>query len=296
MRILLTGATGFIGAHLGETLARSHDVLGIAWSAPELPDFQTQRVDLTEREAARKLLTDFPAELVIHAAAMSRVIDCEAQASRAEEINVHSTQRLAEHAAARGARLVFFSSDMVFPGEAGYYTEQNNPSPRNVYGRTKLRAEKAVLAASSRNLVLRLNLVIGKSAGLGTSFTDRILTDIRTDGKAALFVDQFRSPIHVRSVVSAVEKLMNSEISGVLHLGGPQRLRRAEIGRALCRAAVIEEGKIEEISYLTHAQSPVLPRDTSFGISRRESEMRELEIRPIEEELAIDFRRERILT
>jgi dTDP-4-dehydrorhamnose reductase len=296
MRILLTGATGFVGAHLGEALAQSHDVLGIAWSSSRRPDFETLRADLTEPDAARSLLRDFLADLVIHAAAISRVIDCEAQPSRAEELNVHCTKRLAEQSAATGARLFFFSSDMIFPGDTGYYTEQDNPSPRNVYGWTKLRAEKAVLEANSRNLVIRLNLVVGKAVGLGTSFTDRILADIQTNGKAALFEDQFRSPIHVRSVVSAVRALLKREISGILHLGGPQRLSRAEIGKALFRATGIEERKLQGISYLTHPNSAILPRDTSFARGRRESEIPELNIQPIEQELAMDFRGERTLT
>ncbi|MFH1010538.1 MAG: SDR family oxidoreductase [bacterium] len=295
MRILITGATGFIGAHLAVALAESHDVLGTAGNSPHLPGFPTRRVDLAESNAVRGLLRDFPADVILHAAAMSRVLECEAQAARAEQVNVAATEALAQQATAR-ARLLFFSSDMVFSGDEGYYTEEDSPSPRNVYGWTKWRAEKAVLAASSQNLVIRLNLVVGKARGFGISFTERILKDIRKKGKATLFADQYRSPIHVRSVVSAIAELIESEVSGLLHLGGPQRLSRAELGRALCRAAGIEEKAVEESSYLNHPQSALLPRDTSFGRGRRETQLPQLAVQSVEKELRMDFRREEILT
>jgi dTDP-4-dehydrorhamnose reductase len=295
MRVLITGASGFIGAQLGRTLAKTHDVLGVAWTSRHSPDFPTCRLDLTEQDASRKLLHGFPADVVIHAAAMSRVVECEEHPAKAEEINVHATRELAREAAAHGARFLFFSSDMVFSGETGYYTEQSPPSPQNAYGRTKLRAEAAVLEANPRHLVVRLNLVVGRGEGFGTSFSERILEKIGKRGKASLFADQFRSPIHVRSVVSAVVLLMEKGVTGILHLGGPQRLSRAELGRALCRAAGIEEERIEEVSYLSHPQAALLPRDTSFGVGRREVEVPELGVRPIETELAADYEKERVV-
>ncbi|MBM3325185.1 MAG: SDR family oxidoreductase, partial [Calditrichaeota bacterium] len=296
MRILVTGATGFVGAHLAAALAESHDVLGIAGENPSLPAFPTRRANLAEPNAARELLRGFPADVVLHAAAMSRVLECETQAVRAEQVNVGATEALAQKAAEIRARLFFFSSDMVFSGEKGHYTEEDMPSPRNIYGWTKWRAEKVVLAAGPKNLVVRLNLVVGKSRGFGTSFTERILQDLRTRGSAALFADQYRSPIHVCSVVSVVAKLIESEVSGLLHLGGPQRLSRAELGRALCRAAGITEKAIEECSYWSHPQWSLLPRDTSFGKGRRETQLPQLEIRRVEEELEMDFQSEGILT
>jgi hypothetical protein len=99
----------------------------------------------------------------------------------------------------------------------------------------------------------------------------------------------------VRSVVAAVCWLVGREVSGVLHLGGPQRLSRAELGRALCRAARIDEKTIVENSYLTHSQAALMPCDTSFGRGRREVELPELDVRPVEVELAADYREERIL-
>jgi dTDP-4-dehydrorhamnose reductase len=295
MRVLLTGATGFIGAHLGETLAKTHEVLGVGWTSGKLPEFPACRVDLTEPDASEKLLNRFRADIIIHAAALSRVVDCESQPEKANKINWHATRELAFRAALHGVRFLFFSSDMVFSGETGGYTEQSPPSPQNVYGWTKLRAEAAVLEANARNLIIRLNLVVGKGTGFGTSFTERILEEIRGSGKASLFADQFRSPIHVRSVVSVIASLMERDISGILHLGGPQKLSRAELGRALCRATGMPEGTIEEISYMSHPLAHQMPRDTAFGIGRREVEFPELKVQPLEIELAADFEKERVI-
>ncbi len=291
MRILLTGATGFIGAHLGAALNTNHDILGIAGENPRSPGFSVQRANLTDQRATRDLLREFAADMIIHSAALSRILECEAYPKKAEEINVIATRTLTEEAASRGAKMIFFSSDMVFSGQKGNYTEQDTPSPINVYGRTKLRAEKIVLDTNPQNLVVRLNSVVGASRGFGASFSERILSDIRKQGKVQLFTDQFRSPIHVRSVISVVTRLIAKNAVGVLHLGGPQRLSRAELGRALCRAAGIPEEAIEENSYRSHQHAALFPHDNSFGIGRREIEMPELQVQTVEKEFAEDNRR-----
>lgn len=177
---------------------------------------------------------------------------------------------------------------MVFSGQKGNYTEQDTPSPINVYGRTKHRAEKIVLDANPENLVVRLNSVVGASRGFGASFSERILSDIRKQGKVQLFSDQFRSPIHVRSVVSVILQLIAGNAVGIIHLGGAQRLSRAEQGRALCRAAGIPEEAIEENSYRSHKHAALFPRDNSFGVGRRETEMTELQVQTVEKEFAED--------
>ena len=291
MRIFLTGATGFIGAHLGPALKADHDILGISGQNPRSPGFPVRRANLTEAKSIRGLLQEFAPEIIIHGAALSRILDCEIHPEKAEEINTIATRMLAEEAAALGAKMIFFSSDMVFSGQTGNYTEQDTPSPINVYGRTKLHAERIVQQANPRNAVIRLNSVVGASRGFGASFSERILSDIKQRGNVRLFSDQFRSPIHVRSVVAAVKRLMIKNIAGIFHLGGPQRLSRAELGRALCRAMGIPEEVIEENSYRSHPYAALFPRDNSFGIGRREIEIPELQVRKVEIEFAEDNRR-----
>ncbi len=288
MRILLTGATGFIGVHLGAALNTDHDILGIAGENPRSPGFPIRRANLTDLRAARELLKEFAADIIIHSAALSRIIECETYPEKAEEINVTATRTLTEEAAARGTKMIFFSSDMVFSGQKGNYTEQDMPFPINVYGRTKLRAEKIVLNANPQNLVIRLNSVVGASRGFGASFSERILSDIQKQGKVQLFSDQFRSPIHIRSVVSVVTRLITENVIGIIHLGGQQRLSRAELGRDLCRATGIPEEAIEENSYRSHKHASLFPRDNSFGVGRRETEMPELQVQTVEKEFAED--------
>jgi dTDP-4-dehydrorhamnose reductase len=291
MRILLTGATGFIGAHLGAALNINHDVLGVAGKNPRTPGFFVRRANLTEQAATRELLKELAPAIIIHSAALSRILECETYLEKAEDINIAATRTLAEEAASSGAKMIFFSSDMVFSGEEGNYAEQDLPSPINVYGRTKLRAESVVLNANPQNLVVRLNSVVGAGCGFGASFSERILSDIRKQGKVQLFSDQFRSPIHVRSVVSVIMRLIAENVFGIFHLGGPQRLSRAELGRALCRATGIPEEVIEENSYRSHQHATLFPRDNSFGIGRREIEMPELQVQTVEKEFTKDDRR-----
>ena len=264
MRVLITGASGFIGSQAGIRLMKAHELLGLSYTSTKPLPFESLPVDITNTERLHRVLSDFCPEVILHTAALSQVIPCENSPEVADRVNSTATEKIAAWAADKASRLIFISTDQVFDGHDGNYCEQDEPHPVNHYGWTKFRAEQAVQRASSNNLIVRSNSVVGPSAGWGSSFTDRLIESFEAGKTVNLFDDQFRSPIHIRRMVDVLESCVNSELSGFLHAGGVERQSRLETGTVLAKAYGFNLSLIQPGSYLLHNRADIMHPDGSF--------------------------------
>jgi len=176
-------------------------------------------------------------------------------------ITVDGALHAARAASKVGARFVLMSTDMVFGGETGNYDESARAAPVLPYGAHKLEAEGQVWIEHEEAVILRAALMVGES---GRHQRPAFECGLLARGEPApLFVDEWRSPIHVDDVARAVWDLVSLDVKGLFHLGGPQRLTRMELGRALCA------GYGFDAALLRDAKRPAdRPRDVSLD-SRR---------------------------
>lgn len=219
----ITGAGGLIGSHLVRTVPEF--VPG--WRVRPLTRAE---LDLTDNSALRRLfLAERPA-VIIHCAALSRIADCEANPALAEAINVGTTQQLAELAGS--VQLILLSTDLVFDGARGNYSESDAVNPLNTYAETKVRAEAAVLA-NPRHTVVRLSLNAGRSPTGTKSFNEDMLRAWKRGQTLNLFTDEFRNPLPAVVTARALWELALGRHTGLYHLGGAERLSRWEIGQVV---------------------------------------------------------------
>jgi dTDP-4-dehydrorhamnose reductase len=176
-------------------------------------------------------------------------------------ITVDGAVAAARAAVAQGARFVLFSSDMVFDGRTGGYTEQSPSSPISHYGAMKAEAEALVQAEHPNALVIRTSLLVGES---GVMLRPAYECGSFARGQSVvLYRDEWRSPTHVDDVVRAAWELCSLEVSGVFHVAGAERLTRVELGRIVCGLFRFDPALIREADRPT-----TRPRDTSLD-SRR---------------------------
>ncbi len=258
MRLLVTGAGGQLGAYLMRELTGRRDV--VAWHGS--PD-----VDLADRDATAAAFAAARPDLVIHCAALSSFARCHREPALAEAINVGGTRLLAELAAAARARLLFVSTDLVFSGERGGYVEQDAPAPLSVYGRTKALAEEAVRACPG-GLVVRVSLLFGPSFVGRPSFFDEQLAALRERRPCTLFTDEWRTPLSLPTAARALVALAESDAVGVLHLGGPERMSRLEMGQRLAAVVGADASSLVSKRRGEVAAPEPRPRDTSLDSSR----------------------------
>jgi dTDP-4-dehydrorhamnose reductase len=179
---------------------------------------------------------------VFHAAALSRMDDCEQNPDLSERLNAEVIDELAESLAERGARLVACSTDQVFDGAAASYAEDAPVSPIHVYGRSKAHGERIALACGAT--VLRLPLLLGppvpgRPEKMGAEAG--VIAAARADRSLSLFSDEWRAPADPASFVAVIaELLLGDARSGVFHLAGADAVSRHELGVLSCAAAGIE--------------------------------------------------------
>lgn len=259
----ITGAGGLIGHELARCAAASAP----GWQVVAL---SRAELDLTDRARVRERFLRERPRLILHCAALSRSPVCQADPALARRLNVEVTAQLAELAAE--ARLVFFSSDLVFDGRLGRpYVEFDAVNPLSVYGETKVAAERVVLA-NPRHLVVRTSLNGGRSPTRDRGFNEELRRAWQAGQVTRLFVDEFRCPIPAVCTARAVWELALSQRAGLLHVAGTGRLSRYEIGRLVAERCPELQPRIEAASVKDYRGAP-RPADTSLDCRQAQASL-----------------------
>lgn len=272
-RWLITGASGQLGGHVLSALGVTDEhpaILALTGrQAVGLVGADVRAVDLADAGALRACVRDFKPTHVIHLAAMTAIGDCFKQPKAAMTVNAVATRILAEAASDCGARLVFSSTDMVFDGEDAPYSETAVPNPLSHYGRTKVAAEQA-LAEFDHTLIVRIPLMYGLPCSpRKTTFVAQIAA-LKAGEPLRLFTDEFRTPVWLADAARAVIGLARTELSGLIHLAGPQRLSRYNLIAQCARLLGITRPNLVPISRLDIAADEPRPADLSLDSERLE--------------------------
>ena len=238
MRIVVTGSSGQLGAYLIRELMRGprHDLIAWCRGEPRSDSLIDSRVvDLTDPVGLISALERADPDLILHAAAMSSADAVRRDPTQGWAVNVEGTRVLADWCRAHDRRLVFTSTDLVFDGLRGGYKEQDIPNPILAYGQTKAAAE-AIVRNVPRGLVARISLLYGRSLNGRDSFFERALADLQAGMTQRFFEDEFRTPLHYGTAARALLQLALGEASGIVHVGGQERVSRFELMRRVAGA------------------------------------------------------------
>jgi dTDP-4-dehydrorhamnose reductase len=267
--MLITGATGALGGYLLRELAGT-DVQVTAWSGTRAGDpfgIPVRPVDLADADALAGAFREARPDAVLHAAAVANVGQCYRNPDRAHLVNARGSAMLAGLAAEAGARLLLVSTDLVFDGTRGWYAEDDAPSPLSVYGRSKVEAERAVLA-QPRTAVARVSLLLGPTLTGRGAFFDQQVQALRAGRPISCFADEWRSPLDLATAARALLALARSDFTGLLHVGGPERLSRLDMGRCLAERLGADPALVVPGKQAEAAAAEPRPRDTSLNSSK----------------------------
>jgi dTDP-4-dehydrorhamnose reductase len=282
-RWLVTGGSGQLGSHVVRQLdARSPRPAILALRGTHevgTPGVRVEQIPLEETAALTRCVVDFRPTHVVHLAAMTAVGRCHAEPEAARRVNVDATLVLAE--AAREARFVFASTDMVFDGEHAPYDEGAPPAPLSEYGRTKVAAEQG-LRERAGTLILRIPLMYGLPLTKRPSTFGQQIAALRAGEPLRLFTDEYRTPLWLGDAAHAVIGLGQAEVTGLWHLAGPRRLSRYELIAACARLLGVENPNLVAISRTEIAAAEPRPADLSLDATRVLARFPELAPRPMD--------------
>jgi len=205
-RILILGSTGGLGRALVRRLSAAHAVTALTRA----------ELDLEKPETIAQALTQHDFEVLINPAGLTNPDTCELQPETARLANMAGPQALAECCHQRGVRLIHFSTDYVFSGEAhGLWTENDPTEPVNVYGRTKREGELAVLKASPDALIARVSWLFGPDK---PSHPDQMIERALKSADLTAVEDKISVPTSSPDVCEWIAHLIDHPAKGVLHL------------------------------------------------------------------------------
>lgn len=265
-RILVTGASGLLGLNFGLQFCDRHEIIGISHQhALQGMPFAVRAVDLSEHGAARRLVEEIHPDVVLHCAALANVDQAERQPVLAQRINAEVPGELAEVCARLGLRMLHISTDSVFDGLRGNYTESDLVQPLNRYARTKWLGEQAVLSANPQAIVARVNFY-GWSLTGRRSLAEIFYHTLAAGQSMFGFRDVFFCPLHVSDLGRLLLEMVEHNLQGVYHVVSSEALSKYDFGCRIARHFGLDEGLIRPVSWqeagLTAPRAPQLTLNT----------------------------------
>ncbi len=242
MRIVVTGANGLVGSRLCLLLAqRGHRVTGCSRGprrgsaqAGVNEGFEYRSCELSHEGEVRELFAMTQPEVIIHCASMTDVDGCERDPLAAYASNVQSAAHVSVHARPLHAHVVSVSTDYVFDGAAGPYSEEALPNPRGVYSTTKHMGEQAVRTLAQSWAIARTAVVYGWPPAGRPNFGSWLVATLAQNQQVRLFEDQFVSPSLAVNVAEMLAELAERRLTGVWNICGATVANRVKFGELLC--------------------------------------------------------------
>lgn len=264
---LVTGASGLLGLNFSLAVdGKKHQVTGVANTLPMAwANFKNIQAELTEPGVFRRLLDEHKPDAVLHCAALANIDACEANPQLAKQLNSDLPGEIAESCKRMGIRLIHISTDAVFDGNRGNYSEEDQPNPLSVYARTKLEGEKAALTAYPEAVVARVNFY-GWSATGTRSLGELFVNSLSTGQKMKGFTDVVFCPMNVLDLTDLLVEIAAQPLQGLYHLVGAEPMSKYQFGMAIAEQFGFDPVLIEPVSVaqsgLKAARSPNLSLST----------------------------------
>jgi len=237
MKVLITGATGRIGRFL--LLHQPSDVdveLLLSPVSQQLPGYPWYRTDITDYDKTVMAITCANPDVIVHLAALSDVDRCEIEPEIAFKINSDGAGNVAKACKKCGARMVLLSTDYIFDGVSGPYSENDVPNPINVYGHSKLEGENAALNCVDDLLIIRISVPFGKRIeGTDHNFVSWLVEQLQAGNSVRVADDQFTTPAYLEDFSHVLWKLVQKGLSGIYHYGTSDRLSRYGMTLHVCQ-------------------------------------------------------------
>lgn len=251
MRILVTGASGQLGYDVERELER-RGIEHLGTSSREL--------DITDREAVERLMAAYRPDAAIHCAAYTKVDLAEDEPERCWAVNADGTRNLAAACREIGAKMLYISTDYVFPGTGEQLRRTDDPvSPVNTYGRSKLAGELAVQSLLEKYFIVRISWVFGKN---GNNFVKTMLRLAETKAELSVVCDQIGSPTYTADLAPLLCDMVQTERYGVYHATNEGTCAWSEFAEAIFELAgrQVVVHPIPTSAYPTRAARPLNSR------------------------------------
>lgn len=267
MRHLIVGASGQVGGALFTCAhEKKLDVVGTYLTTPSR---DLRKFDITDRSRVLRLIRETNPDVIYLAAAMTNVDRCQSEEGLSYEINVRGLDNVIDAANKSDATIVFISTDYLFDGSEGPYSETDLPNPLNVYGMHKLIGEHAVATRANNYLIVRTTVVFGWEE-IGKNFVVRLKQKLAQGQKVEVPVDQMGTPTYNRNFAHSVLELASKGYDGIYNVVGTSYMSRYDFALQVASIFGLDSRLIKPVT--TRELGQKAPRPLNAGLSCRKAQ------------------------
>lgn len=280
-RILIIGSNGMLGQSLTTHFMFKKDVELMCASFEDESLYEQvtySKIDISSSKDVKKLIKDFCPDVIVNAAAYTNVDGCETEKELSWAINVTGIENIVKYGRTSDAHLIHISSDYIFDGEKGPYTEDELPHPISQYGKEKLAAENAIKAGRIKYTIIRTNVLYGATQFGRPDFVKWVFDSLTKKKNIKIVKDQINNPTYIDDLSSAISKIIEFNKEGIYNIGGSEILSRLEFTYKIADFFELDKSLISPI-VTSELQQPA-PRPLNSGLINLKAET-ELNYHPL---------------
>jgi len=265
-KILITGASGQLGKTLKTLFSSKYDI--IPTSKNHYTYQKNYFLDITNPILIRDIVSATSPDIIINLAALTNVDLCEKKPDLAFSVNFTGLQNIVK---IFNGPIIQLSTDYVFDGKTGQYSENSSVNPINVYGRTKLEAENFLKENSKDSLIIRTNVLYDYMSESPASFLNWVVKSLQDDKKINVVDDQWNNPTWTHSIAVAIDKAIEFELNGLIHWGDNDYLSRFDFAIKIAETFQLKKNLINPIKTAELNQIAARPLKGGLNVDRAKS-------------------------
>ena len=264
--LLITGAYGQLGDACVKFLKNNYNITLSGVS----PSDGGVHLHIRSKSSIKKVLSDIDPDVILNLAALTDVDGCELDPQQAKDINVSGVKNLC-----RGfsGHFIQISTDYVFDGESGPYSEEYQPNPKSVYGKTKLSADNWLLDNYSKSTIIRTNILYSYTKRTKASFLKWVVDSLHDNQNIKVVNDQWNNPTWTESLSSVIYKIIDNQAFDLYHYGDRDILNRFDFSILISKVFNLDSSLIMPISSDELNQIAPRPRKSGLITKKIESEL-----------------------
>ena len=275
-RVLVIGSNGLLGQKVAEILVRG-SVYTITLASQEekpirpLMSAEYIPLDITVKKDVKRVVFATEPDVIVNCAAITDVDACESKRELAWKINVSGVENIIEAARKDNAKLVHISSDYVFDGKSGPYSEDDRPEPLSYYGKSKLASENALRASGIDYFIARTMVLYGFAPGVKSNFALWLINNLEKAHAVRVVDDQYGNPTLVDDLAFGIASAIELGRTGIYHIAGRDIVNRYEFALQLARVFEFDPALITPIK-TAQLRQPA-PRPLKSGLLTLKAEV-----------------------
>lgn len=277
MKVLLTGSNGLLGQAITSIFSRESDIELIQTSAEDKSyldyGYVYKTLDITLKDDVKRIVEFYEPDVIINCAAYTNVDKCETERELTWKINVDGVKNLIIAARRSQSKIIHFSSDYVFDGKNGPYSELSVPNPISFYGREKLASENSLITSDIRHAIIRTLVLYGIGNNVKPNFALWMLEELRNNRPVNIVTDQISNVTMIDDLAFGTLKIVEKDCTGIYNIAGSDILSRYDFAMKMCEVFKLNKELVLPITTASLNQPAPRPLKSGLITLKMESEL-----------------------